>query len=178
MVEFINKVLLASALALVLAYSGCTTVPDIEHDGAGLQTVEQATVQEGTLEDGTTFYKYLQPAEIREDHPLIRCTSNVLYKKAWLLAVYERPNGYVLAAVDTNRDGKKDVQFVFYPTNKELMYPDEYMVDLNYDGQPDAVYLDEGATGKCENIKPAGSEQPDVPVVPGHEYNSPPEAII
>lgn len=129
-------------------------------------------VQEFTLPDGTLVQRLLSPQRMKEDQPLIRCSKNVLYKEAWVLALYMHPDGTVTVDIDTNGDNRKDVEAVFRPDNDIATYPDRYIVDLNYDGEPDRAYVDPGHTGDCDNIVPEDTMQHDEePAIPN--YDSP-----
>jgi len=129
------------------------------------------------LPDGSSFHIMRQPQLLKPDNPITRCTGNVLYEKAWILAIRLMPDGTAHVYIDTNKDGKRDIVATFFPKN-ESDYADKYLVDLDYDGAYDAIYLDEGHTGKCDNIKPQGGEQPETPITPGPNYDSSPEAEI
>ncbi len=129
------------------------------------------------LPDGSVLYIERQPYLLPDFNPITRCTGNVLYEKAWLLATRDMPDGSVYAYIDTNKDGIRDIVIVWFPDN-DGEYGDEYHVDLDYNGSPDMIYTDLGGTGDCDNIKPKDGEQPDEPITPGENFDSAPEAEI
>jgi len=88
---------------------------------------------------------------------IVNCKGNILYKEAVKVAddVLLDPTGFLAEHYDTNEDGKVDV--VAFSTaigtrGDHRVNPVYWMVDLDFDGKPDAVYIDKKGLGKCTDI--------------------------
>jgi len=69
------------------------------------------------LPDGSTFHIMRQPRLLKSDDPITRCTGNVLYEKAWILAIRLMLDGTAHVYIDTNKDKKRDIVATFFPEN-------------------------------------------------------------
>jgi hypothetical protein len=63
-------------------------------------------------------------------------------------------NGLVMEAYDTDKDGKADVLTLSHDEigSDHRPFPLFYMIDLDQDEQPDAVYVDREGNGFCSDI--------------------------
>jgi len=94
---------------------------------------------------------------------IIACTNNLVVKQAKLLSEDALPNGLYVERYDTNADGKTDIVALSTILSAKWIAPDKveithaahptfYLVDKDYDEEPDAVYVDKGAGGHCDDI--------------------------
>jgi hypothetical protein len=66
-----------------------------------------------------------------------------------------QPNGLVLEGYDTNKDGKADITTLSHNEGawgSHRAFPLFYLLDLDFDGEPDAVYIDREGFGFCTDI--------------------------
>lgn len=102
-----------------------------------------------------------QPA-MAHPHAILKCGKNIKYAYAALINEGVDENGLYRERYDTNRDGKSDVaalSHVRYASKDGdvVQYvhatdPIFYLVDLDFDGSVDRVYIDKGPGGNCDDI--------------------------
>ena len=88
---------------------------------------------------------------------IVKCKGNIKYSTA--VKVHEdllfSSNGLYAEYYDTNGDGKYDV-ITLSSTNltntTHRVNPVFWIVDTDFDGTPDAVYIDKKGLGKCPDI--------------------------
>jgi hypothetical protein len=83
------------------------------------------------------------------------CDRNIIYKKAERLGApyISESNGLIAEDYDTNGDKKADVITLSHTdgaSHKE--HPVFWIVDLDFDGELDAIYVDKNGLGKCTDI--------------------------
>lgn len=88
---------------------------------------------------------------------IVQCKGNILYKEAKKVDqdALLSSNGLYAEHYDTNGDGKFDVLTLSYTDLSDKQhnaYPVFWIVDLDFDGEPDAVYIDKKGLGKCSDI--------------------------
>jgi hypothetical protein len=86
---------------------------------------------------------------------ITQCKGNIVYKKAERIGkpYVVESNGLIAEDYDTNGDKRTDVIALSHPdgaSHKE--HPVFWIVDLDFDGEPDAVYIDKYGLGKCTDI--------------------------
>lgn len=88
---------------------------------------------------------------------IVQCKGNIKYSKA----VKVKPDAIVVGTglyaehYDTNDDGEFDVVTLSHTelgVNNHRSNPVFWIVDLDFDGTPDAIYIDKQGLGKCEDI--------------------------
>lgn len=89
-----------------------------------------------------------------EDHWSIRaiteCENNIPYEKAEVLGTDNYFNtGMTAVDIDTNGDGQVDVTALFNTDEGPALF---WIVDKDYDGFADAVYIDPHGEGDCDHI--------------------------
>jgi len=146
-----NTTLFVMLLAMLMVLWMYHPAGAVEHE---MPTPTETNEIRGTLSDGTKYVRYVQPVELHPDQPILRCKENIPYHYAAVLAILETSDALLHVYIDTNKDGVKDIEAVFFADNTETIYPDIYVVDYNYDGIPDLTFSDEGHTGECDNIVP------------------------
>jgi len=87
---------------------------------------------------------------------IVDCKENILYKQAVHIGVdliFESTGLYV-EHYDTNGDGKFDVLVLSHmlTATAHAKNPVFWIVDTDYDGEPDAVYIDKKGLGVCTDI--------------------------
>ncbi len=96
------------------------------------------------------------------DTEIIQCDKNLKVNKVKKIAENVNPNGTLSEAYDRNADGKVDIEAISHSLSikkddgsVEIIHAEHpflYVVDLDYDGEPDAVYVDKSGAGRCEDI--------------------------
>lgn len=96
------------------------------------------------------------------DTEILQCSKNLKVEKVEKIAENINPNGTLSEAYDRNGDGKIDIEAISHMSATKLEtgaivfehaeHPFLYVVDLDFDGQPDAVYVDKSGVGKCDDI--------------------------
>ena len=92
------------------------------------------------------------------DGEIIHCDRNLKIKAVKKLGERVNPNGTVSEAYDRNRDGQPDIEAISHIKSmdgKKVIHdphPFLYVVDLDFDGVPDAVYIDKSGIGNCDDI--------------------------
>lgn len=96
------------------------------------------------------------------DGEILKCDWNKNISKVEKLAEHINPNGTLSEAYDRNGDGNVDIEAISHMLAakqengivviEHSEHPFLYVVDLDYDGQPDAVYVDKSGVGKCQDI--------------------------
>ena len=101
-------------------------------------------VQAGPQDDKELIWGSLTPLEcgIERETPADTMVGN-----------YFLENGLEVFTYDTNGDGEFDVQ-IMLPQGDINRYPQIYMFDRDYDGDPDIIYNDQKRDGTCNNIVP------------------------
>lgn len=86
---------------------------------------------------------------------ITRCSQNFKVEEAALLKTEAQANGTVFEYYDRNGDEKADIVTISHLLNagEHISYPFMWIVDLDYDNIPDAVYVDVGEKNECRNIK-------------------------
>lgn len=99
-------------------------------------------------------------AQLVHNDQIIKCDRNLTYEEADKIAETVNPNNTVSEWYDTNRDGLADIEAISYidgyDENGEMThdpFPFMWLVDLNFDENPDKVYVDIGGHGRCDEIK-------------------------
>jgi hypothetical protein len=103
------------------------------------------------------LFVQVQPAFGHSD-AIVNCDQNIKYSEAKKVDVdlVFASTGLYAEHYDTNGDGKFDVvafSDVNLKTLEHKANPVFWMVDRNYDGTPDAVYIDVKGKGQCSDIK-------------------------
>lgn len=84
---------------------------------------------------------------------IIQCRQNIVYDRAIKIGDDVISKDFYLEHYDTNNDGKFDIQTLSY---RDLAVhnanPVFWMVDLDYDGEADVVYIDKKGLGICTDI--------------------------
>lgn len=86
---------------------------------------------------------------------ITQCRENIVYQKADLVAgPILLDSGLVVEAYDTNGDKKPDVVVFshFKGDGTHSEHPIFWMVDIDFDGVEDAVYIDKRGLGVCTDI--------------------------
>ena len=88
---------------------------------------------------------------------IVNCKGNILYKEAVKIGPDQIliTSGMYAEHYDTNGDGKFDVvalSTAIGANGDHRVNPVFWMVDLDFDGKPDAVYVDKNGLGKCSDI--------------------------
>lgn len=88
---------------------------------------------------------------------IVQCKKNILYKQATKAKPDEVVSSVGLLAeyYDTNKDGQYDVIALSHTSEDGKTHRENplfWIVDTNYDGQPDAVYIDPVGKGLCNDI--------------------------
>lgn len=90
------------------------------------------------------------------DTEILQCSKNLKVEKVEKITENINPNGTLSEAYDRNGDGKIDIEAISHMSATKVFehaeHPFLYVVDLDFDGQPDAVYVDKSGIGKCEDI--------------------------
>lgn len=96
------------------------------------------------------------------DTEILHCSKNLTVERVTKLGEVINPNGTLSEAYDRNDDEKIDIEAISYIHSTKLengvvildhdAHPFLYIVDLDFDGRPDAVYVDKSGVGKCEDI--------------------------
>jgi hypothetical protein len=99
---------------------------------------------------------------LAHDTEILQCDRNLKVESVKKLDERINPNGTVSEAYDRNGDGRIDIEAVSYiiasrqdggaVVYDHAPHPFLYIVDLDYDGVPDAVYVDKSGVGRCEDI--------------------------
>ena len=86
---------------------------------------------------------------------ITRCSKNLVVKEAILLKTEAQANGTVFEFYDRNKDEQVDIIAISHSlnANEHMSYPFMWIVDLDYDTVPDAVYVDVGEKNECGNIR-------------------------
>jgi hypothetical protein len=88
---------------------------------------------------------------------IVKCKGNIKYSKAVKVGVDEilATNGLYAEHYDTNGDGKFDIITLSHTDladKRHRVNPVFWIVDKDYDGIPDAIYIDKKGLGKCTDI--------------------------
>lgn len=92
------------------------------------------------------------------DTEIVGCDKNIKIAKVAFVKAYVNSNGTYSEEYDRNGDGQTDIEAVSHITGTDggktvhNEHPFLYFVDLDFDGQPDAVYVDKSGTGACGDI--------------------------
>lgn len=99
--------------------------------------------------------------------PLVAWSHDLEIKKCMKVETVQKvkevlnENGTLSEAYDRNGDGKVDIEVISHLLAAKISdtieyehaeHPLLYVVDLDYDGVPDVVYVDKTGTGTCEDI--------------------------
>ena len=86
---------------------------------------------------------------------ILQCDENIKVEKAVLLKTEAQANGTVFEYYDRNGDENTDIIAISHILNagEHYSYPFMWIVDLDYDNTPDAVYIDMGEKNECKSIK-------------------------
>lgn len=83
------------------------------------------------------------------------CKGNIVYKQAKLMkpAYVVESNGLIAEEYDTNNDKQTDVIALSHPQGTgHNQNPIFWIVDLDFDGDAEAIYVDKNGLGKCTDI--------------------------
>lgn len=86
---------------------------------------------------------------------ITECKGNIVYKQAKQMgpAYVVESNGLIAEEYDTNNDNRTDVIALSHPHGaSHSPHPVFWIVDLDHDGDADAVYIDKKGLGKCTDI--------------------------
>lgn len=96
------------------------------------------------------------------DTEILKCDKNLKVEQVKKLGENINPNGTISEAYDRNGDEFVDIEAISHVniTRQETgaividhaEHPFLYVVDLDFDGNPDMVYVDKSGLGKCEDI--------------------------
>lgn len=96
------------------------------------------------------------------DTEILQCSKNLKVEQVKKLAENINPNGTLSEAYDRNDDGRIDIEAISHMSATGLEsgvmifehaeHPFLYVVDLDFDGIPDAVYVDKSGVGRCDDI--------------------------
>jgi hypothetical protein len=99
---------------------------------------------------------------LAHDTEILQCDRNLKVESVKKLDERINPNGTVSEAYDRNGDGNIDIEAVSHiiasrqdggaVVYDHVPHPFLYIVDLDYDGVPDAVYVDKSGEGRCDDI--------------------------
>lgn len=96
------------------------------------------------------------------DSEILQCSGNLPIKSVTFLYEEVNQNGTLSEYYDRNNDGKRDIEAVSHMDSVTLdsgevkvthrPHPFLYIVDLDFDEDPDVVLVDKSGIGKCEDI--------------------------
>jgi hypothetical protein len=94
---------------------------------------------------------------------IVQCDRNLKVEHVTKLGELLNENGTVSEFYDRNDDGRLDIEAVSHRGTADdddrdtriahNRHPFFYIVDLDFDGTPDAAYVDIGGHGRCEDIR-------------------------
>jgi hypothetical protein len=95
---------------------------------------------------------------------IVQCQNNLKVDHVTLVREWVNENGTLSEGYDRNEDGKVDIEAISYARVEKQdsgvvvvshhPFPFLYVVDLDYDGEPDAVYVDRHVEGRCDDVVP------------------------
>lgn len=98
------------------------------------------------------------------DTEIVQCERNLRVSAVDKLEEVINENGTVSELYDRNQDGEADIEAVSYlvaieehdgdVTYLHRPHPFLYIVDLDFDGNSDIVYVDKFGEGRCDDIVP------------------------
>ena len=108
----------------------------------------------------TLVYSCEVPPAYAHDDAILECSNNIVYKSVTKLNEFRMENGLLDEHFDSNHDNIPDVHVLSSikgPSDEDGLTPHDpnpifWIVDKDFDGSDDAVYIDIHGEGKCDDI--------------------------
>ena len=110
---------------------------------------------------GTLVYSCEVTPGYAHDDAIVKCSNNIVYKSVTKLNEFRMENGLVDEHYDSNSDGLPDIHVLSSirgVSDEDGLTPHDpnpvfWIVDLDFDGFEDKVYIDLHGEGQCGDIR-------------------------